>query len=804
MWSVPLLLLTACKKTDVPDGPPDPYDVQIGPYQVDVRTTSYGIPHILADDLGSAAFGMGWASARDHLCTLADQFVKIRSERSRYFGPGEDNRNVDEDFGWLGLQIMDQAEGGFLSLPEEQREILVGFSAGYNRYLLETDDIDPRCAGAEWLLPITHIDLLAYYLHLGQLASGLNLIREVGNAQPPGRRSAPVAPPPPLSILEPFRDLPIGSNGWAIGSSRTENGRGMLLSNTHFPSQGELQWWESHITVPGEINVYGASLIGAAVVNMGFNEHVAWTHTVSNTPRFIVYALSLDPADSTRYLFDGEYVDMQSETHEIEVLQPDGSVAPLSRILYQTQWGPVFNAPLAGWSPAKAYSWRDVNAGHLGLLGSFAGMNQATDLASFEASHRDHQGIPWVHTMFADADGTVMYLDSAATPNLSPEAEAAYAAYVADDVTAGLFADFGLVVVPAEDPVYTWVEDPAAAIPGAVPYDQAPRLVRDDFVSNANENHWLANPLEPLTGYPMLYGPTGTPRRPRTKMNNRYLMETDGASGPDHLFSLDELSDAVLSARASLAEDLVDQVVERCATTPTVDVEVDGAIQAVDVTGACDVLAAWDKRSSTDSRGAHLWRETVGSELNVEADLGDAGRMFADSFDPVNPIYTPTALAEDTMMENLALAVVRLGEAGLALDAPLSEVQYALRAGERYPRIGGHYLEGLIAISTYTGSNNTMLPFDTQPGELINPTTGLTTEGYYVNSGNSWVMAMSFTDEGPEARAVMVYSQSEDPQSPHHLDQTELYAQTQLRPILFDEADIAADPQLEVEHLSYP
>ncbi len=798
-----LLSLPACKKPEPTTPEPDPYDVTIGPYDVDVRTTSYGIPHILAEDIGSAAFGMGWATARDHLCTVADQMVKIRSERSRYFGPGTDNRNIDEDFGWLGLGIFEQAEQGFLSLGEQERQTLVGFSAGYNRYL-ETADVDPRCAGAPWLRPITHIDLLAYYLHLGQLASGLNLVREVGNAQPPSRRSAQ-SPPPPLSILEPFRELPIGSNGWAIGSDRTENGRGMLLSNTHFPSQGELQWWESHLTVPGVIDTYGVSLIGSAIVNMGFNEHLAWTHTVSNTPRFIVYAAQLDPADSTRYLFDGEYVEMAQREHTIEVLQPDDSLAPQARVLYRTQWGPVFNAPLVGWSPATVYSWRDVNAGNLNLLASFSGMNQATDQAQFEASHRDHQGIPWVHTMFADADGTAMYLDSAATPNLSPAAEAAYRAYVEEDVTAGLFADFGLIVVPGEDPIYTWVEDPAAAAPGAVPYDQSPRLVRSDFVSNANQNHWLANPMEPLTGYPMLYGETGTPRTPRTKMNNRFLLETDGASGPDHRFSLDELEDAALVARASLAEDLVDQVVDRCEGVTAVEVEHDGVLQTVDPTEACAVLDAWDRRSGVDSRGAHLWRETVGSLLNEEIDLVDAGRMFSDAFDPADPIYTPSVLsAGDTMLQNLASAVLQLQAAGLPLDAPLRDVQYAIRDGVRYPRIGGHYLEGLIAIATYDGTNRTLLPFETQSGELLNANTGLTTDGYYVNSGNSWVMAVSFTDEGPVARAVMVYGQSEDPRSPHHVDQTELYAQPQMRPILFREADILADPNLEVQTLTLP
>lgn len=41
----------------------------------------------------------------------------------------------------------------------------------------------------------------------------------------------------------------------------------------------------------------------------------------------------------------------------------------------------------------------------------------------------------------------------------------------------------------------------------------------------------------------------------------------------------------------------------------------------------------------------------------------------------------------------------------------------------------------------------------------------------------------------------MTYSQSEDPRSPHFDDQTRLYGEGQLRPVLFEEADIAADVQ---------
>ncbi|MEQ1567135.1 MAG: penicillin acylase family protein [Myxococcota bacterium] len=796
------LVLAACRPTPEPA----PGGTPIGPYEVDIRTTTYGIPHVLADDLPSASFGMGWAHARDRLCVLADQMIEVRSERAKYFGPGEADANIDTDFGWLGLGVMANAERRFDELPDYVQKSIVAYAAGYSRYLEDTpeEQIDPRCRGAAWVKPIDHVDLLAYYLHLGQLGSGSNLVREVGNAQPPGLRSA--ALPPPLSVLEPFRRPPIGSNGWAIGGDRTANGHGMLLSNTHFPANGELQWWESHLTVPGELDVYGASLTGSALVNVGFNRDLAWTHTVSDTPRFVVYQLTLDPADPTRYEYDGGTLDMQSTSFTIEVLQDDGQVVEQQRTLWRTRWGPMFNAPVIGWNTFNAYTWRDVNEANLEMIPAFAGMDLSTDLASFEDAHRK-QGIPWVHTMMATRDGDVLYVDSAATPYLKPEAEAAYEAYLQSNSLASLFGDFGLLVFDAADPVFEWVDDPRAATPGAMPYEEAPRLQRRDFVNNSNENYWLANPLEPLTGYNWVYGSTGGPAAPRTKMNNRFLLEEGGASGADHRFDLDELEAAALSARASVAEDLRDAVVARCTGAPSVEVLLDGEAHTVDLAEACATLAAWDGRARIDSVGAYLWRETVSSELTSWADLTDAGRFYGDAFDPADPIYTPSTLAPatadgDGVLEALAVAVVRIGQAGFALDQPLGELQHQVRGDTWIPILGGNYLEGVISVATWGGGDTTLLPRYV-PAPSITPS-DLSEDGYYVNNGNSFVLAMSFGDDAPSARAILTYSQSDNPESPHFADQSQLYTEQALRPVLFEESEIAADPELELVHLSYP
>jgi acyl-homoserine-lactone acylase len=814
----PLVLALSCTGATEPDPdlPRDPYDVQIGPYDVEIRTTSWGVPHIKAGDDGSIGYGLGYVAARDHLCVLADQIVKTRSERARYFGPGPDDIHVDADLGWLHLGVRSGAESTFLGLAAGAQARLVGYAAGYNRYLDEVgrDGLPPACRGAEWVKPIDHIDLLAYYYSMGMWGSAYNFPHLVGQAQPPSANGqgglTPARPAPPLDVLAPVKEPPIGSNGWAIGSDLSASGGGALLSNTHFPMYGERQWHEFHLTVPGELDVYGVGLVGLPMVAMGFNEHIAWTHTVSNTPRFKPYLLKLRPGDQTSYEVDGAFERMDTQDYTVQVRQPDGALSPVTRTLYRTRFGPIWNAPVVGWS-IQAMAFRDVNALNTGLLPTFDGMNRATDLASFEAAHREHQGIPWVHTIATGREGVALYMDSAATPNISDAVWSRYDQLVNDNFFVSQFAGFGLVVLDGGTTAFDWTDDPRAARPGTVPHDEVPRLERRDYVLNANDNYWLANSSAPMSGYPRIYGPSGTVPSARTRMNHLYALGlVDGPEiGADGKWSLDEIEAAALSMRSLGAELLLDGVVARCEGAGPVEVTYGGAPRGVDVGPACAALAAWDGRGRTDSVGAHVWRETLLSGPLVGADLRRSGKLFAIPYDPADPIGTPRGLAPapadgpDPILQGLALATLRLADAGVALDASLGEIQYRKKADVTTPVAGGDYAEGYIGIATWSGTagDTTLLP-KVRRGNVVNPTTGLTDEGYVVTNGNSFVMAVQFDEDGPRARALLVYSQSEDPASPHFTDQgRELEANNTMRPILFREDDIAADPNLKTERL---
>lgn len=825
LFLVASLALAACGRstsdsdvsTDLPTEAPDPYDVPIGPYEVEVRFTAFGVPHIRGESEGSLGFGLGYVAAKDHICVIADQIVKTRSERARYFGPGPNDVHIDEDFGWLHLGVRRDAEQTFLDLPQSGQDRIIGYAAGYNAYLDEVglDGLPPDCRGAAWVKPITHIDLFAYYYSLGLWGSAYNFVDLVGQAQPPSTdgqgEPVPALPPPDLAVLEPVEKLPMGSNGWAIGADESETSGGALLSNTHFPMFGERQWHEFHLTLPGELDVYGVGLVGLPLVAMGFNEHIAWTHTVSNTPRFIPYLLTLQPGRATSYEVDGEYVPMTSHTYRIEVAQSEGSVESVERTLYATRYGPIWNAPVIGWG-IQAMTFRDVNARNSGMLQTFEGMGRATDLETFEAAHREHQGIPWVHTLATGREGKALYMDSAATPHISDQTWDAYQAYFDRNFFVRQFADFGVTVFDGSDTAFDWIEDERAARPGLIPHDDTPRVLRDDYVMNANDNYWLVNGREPLVGYPRIYMPTHVVPSARTRMNHHYLLGLgdDPIQGGDGQWSLDELEQAAYSMRSIGAELLLDGIVERCTGAPPITVRFGGEDIEVDLEPACDVLAAWDGQARTDSVGAHVWRELLGSGPIVPNDLIRQGPLFDVPFDPESPLDTPRDLTpapeegDDPIHRALALATLRVQAAGFQLVDPLGDVQVRKKGGTAHGTPGGLYGEGYIGIATWSGraGNTTLLPIPTR-GTVVNSLTGLTDEGYVITNGNSFIMAVQFDDEGPQARAVLVYSQSEDPDSPHFDDQArELDAENRMRAVLFRDEDIQADPELSVLQLS--
>lgn len=281
-------LLAACASTPPPGG-----------RSVTIERTTFGIAHITAPDYEGLAYGSAYAHAQDNVCQTAEHLLTLRGDRSQFLGP--------QNTGDLGLgrapnaQIdlfiryhMDDAalaRAGATTSPDVQAA-LRGYVAGYNRYLQDAgpNGLPAECRGKPWVRPMTAADL-SRATEMSMIQGGLGaLAGAVLAAVPPapGARTsaAPVALKEAVAEIgrHSFNANPeggeLGSNGWAFGRNATPDGRGLLLGNPHFPWTGTNRFWEMHLTIPGKVDVMGATGGLSPVVAIGFNKDVAWTHTV--------------------------------------------------------------------------------------------------------------------------------------------------------------------------------------------------------------------------------------------------------------------------------------------------------------------------------------------------------------------------------------------------------------------------------------------------------------------------------------------------------------------------------------------
>ena len=72
-----------------------------------------------------------------------------------------------------------------------------------------------------------------------------------------------------------------------------------------------------------------------------------------------------------------------------------------------------------------------------------------------------------------------------------------------------------------------------------------------------------------------------------------------------------------------------------------------------------------------------------------------------------------------------------------------------------------------------------------------------------IQHGNRYIPVVTWNDDGsPDARGILTYSQSPEPDSPHYYDQTELYSAGEWLSLPFTEEQILSDPNLKTLTLS--
>jgi acyl-homoserine-lactone acylase len=745
-------------------------------YDVTIRITEHGIPHIRSNTLAGMAYGAGWITTAEATCNLMDTLLTARGQRSLYEGPdvtytdnvGGSATNLEWDTLVTDLhdrRVVEKLLADPVAGPSARaKAMVVAETAGINAWLAGHEIADPECADDAWIRPDVTATDVWYAFYLAQLISSTTrLLPQITSATPPTAATKPAPRPSREELLEALgADEEFGSNATAVGGDETSTRRGMILGNPHFPWLGRYRFTQMHLTVPGKLNVAGGALTGFPAVNIGFNKDVAWSHTVSTGYRFTPYQYTTAGTPTSYRTAGGGTAELERRVVEVAV-RTDAGVETVTRTLWRTPQGYVLNAPslFMGWTKDTFWAFRDANAEHLRTFDTFLSMNMASSVRNLLRRQDKGGGMPWVNTVAADRTGDVLYADHAVTPNVTD-------ALAEKCMTPAGRVIFTVAGLPGLDGTRAagacaWGTDKDAQRPGILGPANLPEVVRRDWVMNANDSYWMPNDKVRLTGYPRIVGCESCERTMRTKVVMAYVRDRlkQGKETPRTLAS-HEHANRVYAAEVARAGGRLDQVCD-----------------ATGLAEACQVLHDWDGRSdATSSAGAAIFQEFVALASSRGAHLWQV------PFDPTHPLTTPRTLSTSPdVVDAMTAAITRITDRGYDLSETYGELH---RSGDRgsagWPLGGG--------LGDLSGDANAVS--STLGDPVLDP----------VTRGSSYIQAIAFRGKRDiEARTILTYSQYEDPASPWSDDQTRMFSSERWVHFPWTAAQIR-DQLVEVVHLA--
>ncbi|MEM9463220.1 MAG: penicillin acylase family protein [Myxococcota bacterium] len=578
------------------------------------KTTIYvdgwQVPHVYAEDRAGVARGYGWAQMRAYPEEILRLYAVARGRGAEVWG----DRYRSSDRMVRTLEIPQRAEAALAARSPQLRAHLEAFARGMNDYAqAHPERIPPR---ARAVLPIRAADPLA---HAQRISLAFTLLT--------GQR------PLVLTIdgeVTPF--VAAGSNLWAIAPSRSASGHAMLLANPHLPwGPAALRIFEAHLVGP-DAPLYGGALLGFPVIMLGFNEAIAWSHTVNVLDAADFFELV---PEGEGYRLDGQRRAFEQHPETILVRQDDGSMVEERFWVRRSVHGPVVTLTDGRQMAVRTGIDDDYGGG----LEAWLAMGRAQNLEQFEAAlHTMH--LPMFTVGYADREGRVLYLSAGRIPK---RAAGAFGAWHSP--------------IPGDRSDLVWDR--------LLPYEALPRVVDPPggFIQNSNAMPWLAAGPSPQgpEGHARELPPLGFPGF--REIRGLRLLTGDRSITFEDLRRMQGAND--LQRTEHLLDDLVlaGQADHRWI-----------------VRHAAEVLSRWDRRADADSRGAVLFEQWL-----VRTEGRSAGRAVLP-WSPQAPLTTPRGLADPAgAVRALAAAARDLQRRFGAVDVPWGQVH---RLRDDLPGVG--------------------------------------------------------------------------------------------------------------------
>ena len=351
--------------------------------QVEIIRDDWGVPHVYADDVFGLYAGFGYAVAEDRLFQMEMSKHSVLGTVSSVLGiehlPYDLRTRADFDHADIRAQIE--------ALPAEDRAILRGYAAGYNRRVAEVladrDTLLPKQFTDFGIEPSTWTEFDVAMIYVGTMAGRFShYSTELDNAKvlaklekDHGKEKAaelfnqmfwledPLAPttvpeggqyqikaeaPAALDASRfaallgrddvPGGDdaMPRASNLWILGPEKTTDGSTILLNGPQFGNYNPSYVFSIGLHGAG-FDLTGSTPFAVPNVLFGTNGQIAWGATAGPLDVNDFFQLALNPENPAQYKKDGAWVDMKPRLETFKV-KGQGDV---SATVYESDYGVV-------------------------------------------------------------------------------------------------------------------------------------------------------------------------------------------------------------------------------------------------------------------------------------------------------------------------------------------------------------------------------------------------------------------------------------------------------------------------------
>jgi penicillin amidase/acyl-homoserine-lactone acylase len=533
---------------------PAPLLAAAGQYQVRILRDEFGVPHIYGKTDADVAYGLSFAHAEDDFATTQNVLLATRGRLASANGLA----SAPVDYMVQLMGIWERVEDRYQTeLTPETRALAEAYAAGFNHYAaLHPEQVFPG------LIPVTGKDVVAGFAFRFPMFYGFQrqvlALFEEGRSVQAGPRQGQLA----REVL-PGTDFPlglIGSNGIAVGPSRSADGATRLVVNSHQPYTGPVAWYEARLKSEEGWDMAGGVFPGSPLILHGHNRNLGWASTVNRPDVIDVYLLEINPENRNQYRFDGEWRDLEVGEVEIRVKVFGRLHWTVRRELLRSVHGPVIRRDHG------TYALRYAGMDEIRQLEQYYRLGKARSFDEWLAAMA-MQALPSINFVYADREGNVAYFYNATFPRRAEGYD--WQAHLPGDTSETLWSEF-------------------------LPFEALPQVVNpaSGFVVNSNHTPFRAT-TGPDNPDPADFSPTlGI----ETDMTNRGLRALE-LFGADPSISHQEFRSYKFDKRYSEESHVARIVAEIMAA----DLPDDSLL-----TEARRVLADWDFSADAESTGAAL------------------------------------------------------------------------------------------------------------------------------------------------------------------------------------------------------